>query len=175
LAGRLSKLTPPIDVLISSDLPRAAQTAEPIAAACNASLLLDPAWRERYLGSFQGKTVGDLGIWRYATGHADAPDAEPVEDMLTRTHRALTALPIQYPNANVIAVMTHGGPCKMVQRLLAERQLPVVPGHAPVDPANSPNCSLTHLTFDRTTQLWALSCLHDVTHLADLATSSDAG
>jgi broad specificity phosphatase PhoE len=175
LAGRLARLSPPIDVLISSDLPRAAQTAEPIAAACGVPLRLDPSWRERYLGSFQGKTVGDRGIWLAATGHTDTPDAEPVDDMLARTRRALTTLPTTYPHAAIIAVMTHGGPCKMVQRLLAERHLPVTPGHALIDPANSPNCSLTHLTYDRAAGVWSLACLHDVTHLADLATSADAG
>lgn len=176
LATRLATLHPPVDVLISSDLARAAQTAAPIVAACgHLPVHHDPAWRERYLGSFQGKTVGQRGIWLAATGHTDAPDAEPVDALLTRTRRALTALPTAYPAARTIAVVTHGGPCKMVLRLFAERLLPVPADHPLTEPTNAPNCSLTQLTHDRATGLWSLTCLHDTSHLATLATSTDAG
>ena len=85
-------MNPPIDVLISSDLARAAQTAEPIAAACNLTVRHDAAWRERYLGSFQGKTVGERGIWLAATGHTDAPDAEPVDHPRVERKRPDAAL-----------------------------------------------------------------------------------
>lgn len=175
LARRVGAMNPPIDVLISSDLARAAQTAEPIAAACNLAVHHDAAWRERYLGSFQGKTVGERGIWLAATGHTDVPDAEPVDDMLARTRRALAALPVAYPGAGTIAVVTHGGPCKMVLRLFAERLLPVPADHPITDPTNAPNCSLTRLTYDRTAGLWSVYCLNDVAHLDDLATATDAG
>lgn len=175
LASRIAALNPPIDILISSDLARAAQTADPIAAACNLPIHHDSAWRERYLGSFQGKTVGERGIWLAATGHTDVPDAEPFDDMLARTRRALTALPSAYPAARNIAVVTHGGPCKMVQRLFAERLLPVPADHPLTEPANAPNCSLTRLNHDRATGLWSLDCLHDVAHLESLATATDAG
>ena len=175
LAERCARLSPGIEVLISSDLVRAVQTAEPIAAACGVELQTDAAWRERYLGSFQGKTVGERGIWLAATGMTDNPDAEPVEEMLGRVRRALVAIPSAHPEARVVAVMTHGGPAKMVQRLIAERQVPVAAGHALVEPCNSPNCSVTELTYDRATGTWALASLHDVAHLAGLATATDAG
>lgn len=175
LARRAAALNPPIDVLISSDLARAAQTADPIAAACKVPVRHDPAWRERYLGSFQGKTVGERGIWLAATGHTDVPDAEPVDDMLARARRALTSLPAAYPAARTIAVVTHGGPCKMVLRLFAERLLPVPADHPITEPTNAPNCSLTRLTYDRATGLWSVDCLHDVAHLDTLTTATDAG
>jgi probable phosphoglycerate mutase len=175
LAHRLASLEPRVEAVVSSDLQRAVETAEPIAAGCGVPLETDDAWRERYLGSFQGKTVGERGIWLAATGMTDNPDAEPVEEMLGRVRRALMALPAKYPQARVIAVVTHGGPAKMAQRLFAERLIPVRPEEPIREPENSPNCSLTRVTYDRATRMWSMECLHDVAHLAELATDTDAG
>src|SRR5215213_4873744 len=58
LAARLRVAARRIGRLISSDLPRAAQTAEPIARALNLPIEFVVAWRERLLGEFQGKPVG---------------------------------------------------------------------------------------------------------------------
>lgn len=175
LAERLSSLEAAPNVLISSDLVRAIQTAEPIAAACNLKIQSDAAWRERYLGSFQGKTVGERGIWLAATGHSDTPGAEPLDDMLGRVRRALLGLPESYPQARVIAVMTHGGPCRMIQRLFAERLIPIAPEHPLIMSDNSPNCSLTTVIYDRGAKSWSLAHLHDVSHLTGLTSATDAG
>ncbi len=175
LARRAAGVSPPVEVVVSSDLARAVETAGPVAGACGVPLMLDKAWRERFLGSFQGKTVGERGIWLAATGHSDVHDAEPVEEMLARVRRALVGLPGQFPSARVVAVMTHGGPVRMVQRLFAERRIPVPAEHPILEGDNSPNCSITRVLFDRTTGLWSLDCLHDVAHLAELATATDAG
>src|SRR5687768_7173665 len=56
LAARLTVASPRIGRVISSDLPRAAQTAQPIAAALGLSIEFDAAWRERTRG----------GRWRIA-------------------------------------------------------------------------------------------------------------
>lgn len=110
LAGRLKSRHPPIDVLVSSDLARATQTAGSIAAACGLPLVLDPAWRERGFGSLEGKTVGHRETWMAASGEMDAPGGEPMLAMQDRVREALLGLPRRFPKAKVIAVVTHGGP-----------------------------------------------------------------
>ncbi|HZZ42709.1 MAG TPA: histidine phosphatase family protein [Tepidisphaeraceae bacterium] len=172
LARRVGGLDQKIDVLVSSDLARAVQTAEPIAAACGLPIHFDAAWRERYLGSFQGKTVGERGIWLAATGHADTPGAEPVDEMLARVKRALTKLPGEYPEARTIGVVTHGGPCRMVMRLMTEGHLPMRGGIAG-EIGNSPNCAITRVTFDG--NAWSVECVNDVAHLKGLESATDAG
>src|SRR5688500_14094512 len=79
LAARLRVATPRIGRLISSDLPRAAQTAEPIAAGLGLPIEFDARWRERLLGEFQGKSVGERRTWTLATGEETPPGAESVE------------------------------------------------------------------------------------------------
>lgn len=177
LARRLSTEGPHIDVLVSSDLKRAAQTAEPIAEACGIPVIYDSAWRERYLGTFQGKTVGERGIWLAATGASDSPGAENVDAMLVRVHRALSALPVTYPDAKTIAVVTHGGPCTMVLRLLHDGRLPTEPGVAPPEPVNAGNCAVMRLRHNRGSGggTWAVECVNDVTHLDGMLTARDAG
>ena len=58
LARRLEAFAPRVRRLISSDLVRARQTAEPIAAALGLDAVPDQRWRERCLGEMEGKTVG---------------------------------------------------------------------------------------------------------------------
>src|SRR4051794_15448017 len=76
LAERMRAYSPRPDVLVSSDLPRAMQTAEPIAAALGLPIHPDRAWRERGLGELEGKTIGERETWRAATGEFDPPGAE---------------------------------------------------------------------------------------------------
>src|SRR5206468_4407724 len=93
LAERLASYRPPIDVLVSSDLPRATQTAGSIAAACGLKVIVDRAWRERGFGLLEGKPVGDREMWRAASGEMDPPGAELTADLHERVRVALMKLP----------------------------------------------------------------------------------
>jgi probable phosphoglycerate mutase len=50
----------PIDAIYSSDLQRAAVTAEKIAQSLNLQPIFDPQWREWSLGEFEGFTTAEL-------------------------------------------------------------------------------------------------------------------
>jgi broad specificity phosphatase PhoE len=54
LANALHERWQPIEHLLSSDLPRAAETAAPIAAALGLPVHHDPAWRETNNGDLAG-------------------------------------------------------------------------------------------------------------------------
>ena len=173
LARRLATHTPPIELLISSDLPRAAQTAQPIARACGLALALTPAWRERCLGSLEGKTAHEQEIWRMASAEADPPGAESASAFIDRIHGALLAAAEDPPARTPIAIVTHGGPCRAVLRMLIDGRLPLAPNHPTPDLVMIANCSIMHLVHHAGT--WQLASLNDAAHLHGLYSDRDAG
>uniref|UniRef100_A0A804LUV5 Phosphoglycerate mutase-like protein 4 n=1 Tax=Zea mays TaxID=4577 RepID=A0A804LUV5_MAIZE len=64
VAHRLSKEVKPV-AIYSSDLKRAAETAQTIARICNVpNVVFDPALRERHIGDLQGMTLQDAATER---------------------------------------------------------------------------------------------------------------
>jgi probable phosphoglycerate mutase len=171
LANRLAAYRPPVDVLVSSDLPRAVQTAGPIAAACGLRPILNPAWRERTFGLLEGKPIGDRELWRAAGGEVDPPGAEPTTDMQNRIQTAIHDLLTKYPKANLIAVVTHGGPIRSVLRMLGSGMLRLARGQELPNVPLIHNCSILHLSTRhyRDGVKWRIECVNDIAHLADVA------
>lgn len=170
LAERLGSFRPPVDVLISSDLPRALQTASPIATSCRLKVHVDPQWRERHFGLLEGKPVGHRELWRAASGELDPPGAEPTIEMQERVLKALLGLPGKYRKAKLIAVVTHGGVIRSALRLFMSGELPPVRKH--VMPTEIPpilNCSIMQLDIRRYRSglRWRLSCVNDSAHLRE--------
>jgi probable phosphoglycerate mutase len=172
LAARLKVASPKIGRLISSDLPRAAQTAQPIARALGLPIEFDAAWRERLLGEFQGRSVGKRRTWSLATGEETPPDAESVGEFESRVRAALEAIE---PSADgsPVAVVTHGGPVRVVLRMMSDGRLEV-DGERPDLPASIENCSILQL-HRRSAGKWRIACVNDATHLEELRTATDSG
>jgi probable phosphoglycerate mutase len=178
LATRIGAWRPRVEAIVSSDLSRATQTAEPIARACALGdrVTFDRAWRERGLGELEGKTVGDREIWRAATGEVTPPGAESVPQFRGRVVDAFRALPTNHAGYKVIAVVTHGGPIRAILRAFATGELPLDGDRAVAgDVAEIANCSVLHLAWSRSPGTWRIECLNDVVHLASLATARDVG
>ncbi len=108
----------------SSDLPRALQTAQAIAARQTCPITTTEQLRERSLGVFEGKTWdavkamradltnnamnnGDLADW---TG---VPGVESDQQLWDRTRNVLDTMSDSFPGQDVLAV-THGGVLKHV-------------------------------------------------------------
>jgi broad specificity phosphatase PhoE len=171
LAQRLAQWRPAIRTLISSDLVRAAQTAEPIARSLKLEPIFDPAWRERMLGEYQGKSVGEKKMWDAATGHLTPPGAESVQDMRHRVTVALSALPEQFAKRSPVVVITHGGVIRTIWRLFKEGKLPL--DQSGIDEIEIVgNCSIWHLHW--TGQAWQINCANDMSHLSTMS-DTDAG
>jgi broad specificity phosphatase PhoE len=168
LAGRLAGFSPALELVISSDLPRATETAAPIATACGLPVKTDAAWRERSFGLLEGKPVGDKKkLWDIATGELDIPGAEPASEMCERVRLALLAVPQNYPNHRAIAVVTHGGPLRTILKMLADGRLITTRGE-PVPPVPViPNCAILHLVARRYPEefRWKIEAVNDVSHL----------
>jgi probable phosphoglycerate mutase len=169
LAGRLAGYAPAAGVIISSDLPRATQTAGPIAAACGLSIQTDPAWRERGFGLLEGKPIGNEKLWQVAAGEIDPPGAEPSSDFQTRIRSALLAIPKLYAEHKVVIVVTHGGPMRSILKMLADGRLETIRGHDPIEIVTVPNCSILHLIarHHRTGIRWKIETINDISHLAE--------
>jgi 2,3-bisphosphoglycerate-dependent phosphoglycerate mutase/probable phosphoglycerate mutase len=83
-APAIARLTP--DLLISSDLRRAVDTADVMGAATGLPVKLDPRLRETHLGEWQGRTVteieqdwpGAIATWR--SDPAWAPPGEELDE-----------------------------------------------------------------------------------------------
>jgi 2,3-bisphosphoglycerate-dependent phosphoglycerate mutase len=140
----------PIDALISSDLARAFNTAQPIAATLGLHIETDPRLRERHLGALQGHTREDNARLN-AEAHARMLEAhfplpgggESQQQFHDRVHDALHELARRHAGQRVL-IVTHGGVLAMAWRIAmrvpvdAPRAVPIL------------NASLNALDFDGT-------------------------
>jgi len=116
-ADRLSKMK--VSGIYSSDLSRARQTAEMIAAPHRLTVKLASALRERNYGVLEGNTLEEAartqGMWLLAWQadrlHRAPPGGENQPDMCRRVMEALRAIAAAHPGQTVV-VVTHGGPIK---------------------------------------------------------------
>ena len=105
-----------IDVIYISDLGRAMQTAEVIAARLGLSVTSDRRLRERHLGSMQGMTKGEFReqhseeYEQFESGGPDYqfPGGESARQRYERTVACCTELAARNPGKTILAV-THGG------------------------------------------------------------------
>jgi 2,3-bisphosphoglycerate-dependent phosphoglycerate mutase len=117
------ELTDEIDVVYSSDLARARETAEIVAGRLGLEVWLDPRLRERGFGSWEGLTRAEIeerdaeGLerWRAGQGHG-AHDAEPFEAFADRMHGFLGDVLERHPDEHVL-VIAHGGSIRVIHAL----------------------------------------------------------
>ncbi len=127
---------PRASLIVASDLARAAETADIIAAILGIPVEYDPDLREQGLGVLEGLVAaspaaagitGAPSVTRapsVAEGPEDAldmlwrhpfqrpPGGESVADMYGRVHRALGRITASRPGAELI-IVTHGGPVRV--------------------------------------------------------------
>ena len=114
----------PFAAIYSSDLPRAARTAEIIADKLGLPVSCTPQLRERNLGEFEGKTWEEIRTIRAAVGNrivengdlADwtgVPGVETDQQLWQRVSKILETIWQQHPGRDILAV-SHGGVMKHV-------------------------------------------------------------
>jgi probable phosphoglycerate mutase len=133
----------PIGELWSSDLRRALETAEPLAARLELDIRVSPALRERSFGVNEGRVAAEvaaeLGIAAITAwlGPDDRhPEGESLRELYERTSAFLDALLADSP-AEEIALVTSGGPIRMASAYLAREPVETVVWAA------VENCSVT--------------------------------
>lgn len=113
LAERLRRIAK-IDAIYASDLERAATTAGMVAEALGLPLTIDPIWRERGIGQFEGLTNEEIEArfpeeWASMRhGPMIAPGGEPAEAVLARAAQGCDGLLKRHADQTV-AVVSHGG------------------------------------------------------------------
>ena len=106
-----------IDAIYSSDLSRARQTAEAIAATTGAPLQLDAGLRERAFGVFEGQTWQEISerwpveaaLWRSRDlGFAADGGGESLPTFFARCVGAVERLASRHPGQTLV-IVAHGG------------------------------------------------------------------
>ena len=113
LADRTEKLK--IDLIISSPMLRARQTAMPAAQRLGLPVLTDERLIEQNYGIYEGvdrKDPGFLGnkrqfAYRY-------PGGESMMDVAYRVYSLIEELKVKHPDKNVLLVC-HGGVCRLIR------------------------------------------------------------
>lgn len=163
LADRLAGVR--FDALYSSDLGRAAQTAQAIARKCACEIVYDVRLRERHMGIFQGLTPAESEVRfpreRAAYHQKDAnyviPQGESAEQRLQRTVACLEELARRHAGKTVV-IITHGG----ILLGFFEHVLGIP--HGAGARFRRPNAAWNVFVQDE--RGWALETWGDVSHLA---------
>lgn len=111
------------DLLLSSDLGRALQTASAIAMRTGHGIVVEPRLRERRMGIFQGLTPAEVQARypeQYARFRSHDPDyvmpgGESMRQLFQRSVACFTELATRHAGLT-LAVVTHGGVLAMLYR-----------------------------------------------------------
>lgn len=106
----------PIDAFVASDLRRAMETCEIIAAPHGKQVVTTPLLRERDWGSFTGKFIPDL------KGATWPDDVETLDHLKHRASEFLAWLKARYPDQTVLAV-GHGIINKAIQSVFFDKPM----------------------------------------------------
>jgi broad specificity phosphatase PhoE len=124
-AAELAEELDGVDVLYSSDLDRARETAEIVARRLGLEVRFDRRLRERSFGAWEGLTMEDIESrfaepyrrWRAGKSHG-AEDAEPFEAFGARVQAFLEDVLARHPDETVL-VIAHGGAIRVIHALAA--------------------------------------------------------
>jgi len=105
-----------IDAIYSSDLLRALETAQAVAAGAAREIVTDVGLRERGFGEFEGLTYQEIGErwpelserWRRRDPSFGPPGGEVLTDFYARSVATVQRLAAAHPG-QTIAVVAHGG------------------------------------------------------------------
>jgi probable phosphoglycerate mutase len=126
LAGALA--TEPLDLIVSSDLQRARQTAQAVATLRGMQLQIDPGLRERCYGGFEGLLYSEIeqrfpaqfAAWQGRDVDAILPNGkncgETFRQFYTRATEAILGLARAHPG-QTIAMVAHGGVLECAYRM----------------------------------------------------------
>ena len=156
LADRLAA-SQRVVAIVSSDLPRAAQTAQAVAARLGLPLHEDARLQERNFGRWRGLPYDGLGFDPLRTEQAP-PDGESLADFRHRVALAFDRLRDRLACLDGdLLVVTHG----LVFRALFEQHLALAPGQ--IVPEHLANTSLTVVGGESGCQVALAAC---AAHLA---------
>jgi len=118
----------PIDLIVSSDLSRARQTAQAVADALGTTVQIDPQLRERCYGGFEGLLYSEIearfpaqfAAWQARDVDAELPPGKNVGETFRGFYARATGAILAWGAANpgkTLALVAHGGVLECAYRL----------------------------------------------------------
>jgi probable phosphoglycerate mutase len=153
------------DVLYTSDLKRAADTANAIVELFGVEAIVDSALRERHFGALQGLTIQEApllqpAIWQaHVTRDLDheLEGGESIQQFALRVQTALDKIQEQHSGKTILLV-SHGGTLDMAYRITSKQALRTE------RVASVPNASLNWITHQEDAG-WSIERWADTRHL----------
>lgn len=157
------------DVIYSSDLARARETAQIIASRLNMSVQFDVRFREMDAGEWQGLKLDEIKAWdgeRFEEMLTDPynvprPGGECYKDQEERAFEGVQALLTAYAGQHIV-VVAHEETIASVLRAAVGMEIPLsclVPG------SFIPNTSLTEIRYDEAADRWIDVAVGAVPHV----------
>ena len=165
LAGR-RLASEPIAAVYASDLARAWQTGEAIAAALGLVVQAEPGLRERHYGAFEGRDFDEIrrempeahARWQARDPHlTPGGSGESLLVLHDRVRAALDGLARRHAGERVVAV-THGGVLDCVYRIASGLPMQAPRRH------DIPNAGLNRIAWDG--EAFSVLAWADVEHLS---------
>ena len=130
MAHALKRIELQFDVLYTSDLRRAAKTAQAIEELFAVSAITDAELRERNLGALQGLTTDEAPaqepvLWKSHLSRnieESLRGGESIQQFANRVHKALEKIREQHVGKTILLV-SHGGTLDMMYRLASNQPL----------------------------------------------------
>jgi len=168
MAKALQAIDLQFDVLYTSDLQRAAQTAQAIESVFGVSAITHEGLRERNLGALQGlttKEAPDLEPELWSTHlsrslHEELRGGESIVQFANRINSALEQIRIRH-TGNTILLVSHGGALDMMYRIACNQALDAE------KVVSVPNASLSWISHDG--QSWKINNWAETGHLEGIA------
>ena len=168
MAKAIKAINLQFDVLYTSDLLRAAKTANAIEKLFNTKAIVDSSLRERHLGALQGITAKeaplfDAELWKSHISrdiHQELRGGESIAQLAQRVQKALEKIRMQYLGQTIL-VVSHGGTLDMMYRLASNQALDAERA------ISVPNASLNWISHDGSS--WKVDRWADTSHLDTLA------
>jgi probable phosphoglycerate mutase len=153
------------DVLYTSDLKRAADTANAIVELFGVEARVDSALRERHFGALQGLTIQEAPLLQPVIWQAhitrdlehDLEGGESIQQFALRVHTTLDKIQEQHSGKTILLV-SHGGTLDMMYRIASKQDL------ITERVASVPNASLNWITYQQGNG-WSIEKWADTRHL----------
>jgi probable phosphoglycerate mutase len=168
MARALQRIHLQFDVLYTSDLQRAAHTAQAIERLFNTSAISTAALRERHLGALQGLTTDEAPIrepelWESHLSRnieEKLRTGESIQQFAERIKAALEQILSKHLGSTILLV-SHGGALDMMYRIASNQALDAEKA------VSVPNASLNWISHDGLS--WKVDGWADTSHLEGLS------